>query len=255
MTIQQALEHALQKTTGQPIRIGGAGRTDAGVHAHGQVAAFTTVSRHHPETFVNALNHYLPEDIVVRAACVAPTGFHPRHDAGSRRYRYLIANRRTRPALSRTRALWVREPLDVPAMHAEAQTLIGKHDLASFSAPFDRPTVREVISACVTRQGCEITFEIEATAFLPQQVRRTVGVLLTVGKGAEKIGRIRALLDNPVLGAADQASPPHGLYLMEVKYPDGLVDFGVGRKARERERSSVGGPGGTHRTIGREQKR
>lgn len=225
MTIQQALEHALQKITGHPTRIRGAGRTDAGVHARGQVAAFTTASRHDSETFLNALNHYLPDDIAVRAACEAPAGFHPRHDARARRYRYLIANRRTRPALGRTRALWVREPLDVTAMHAEAQALVGTHDFGSFSAPYQRSTMREVKRACVTGTGCDIAFDIEATAFLPQQVRRTVGVLLAVGKGSEKPGSIQALLNAPFLGAADHAAPPQGLYLMSVQYPKGTLSF------------------------------
>lgn len=228
MTIQEALEHALHKMTGESLRIRGAGRTDAGVHARGQVAAFTTSSRHDPKTFVNALNHYLPDDIAVRAACEAPAGFHPRHHARSRRYRYLIASRRTRPALGRTRALWVKEPLNVAAMDAEARSLIGTHDWASFSAPLSDPaasTVREVKAASVTKTDCEVTFDIEATAFLPQQVRRTVGVVLAVGRGAEKPGRVQALLDNPVLGAADHTAAPHGLYLMEVKYPEGTLCF------------------------------
>lgn len=225
MTIQQALEQALQQITGHLTRIRGAGRTDAGVHARGQVAAFTTSSRHHPETFVNALNHYLPDGIAVRDACEAPAGFDPRHDAKFRRYRYLIANRPTRPALGRTRALWVRESLDVPAMRAEALALVGKHDFASFSAPYKRSTVREVKRVCIQQTGCEIAFDIEATAFLPQQVRRTVGTLLAIGKGSEEPGRIQALLNAPILGAADHAAPPHGLYLMSVQYSKGTLSF------------------------------
>jgi len=218
----------LNKITGERNRVKGAGRTDAGVHARGQVAAFTTRSRHDASTFMTALNHYLPEDISVRGACEAPRGFDPRRRASSRRYRYVIANRRSRPALDRARALWVRESLDTAVMDAEAQALVGRHDFASFSgslAGTDRSTVREVKGARIAVDGCAVSFDIEATAFLPQQVRRTVGILLAVGRGAERPGRVRFLLDHPALGAAGQVAAPHGLYLLSVTYPEGTLNF------------------------------
>ncbi len=227
VTVQGVLEQALQKLTGKRVRIRGAGRTDTGVHARGQVAAFETDAGHEPGTFMRAANHYLPEDVSVRAACEAPEGFDPRRQATSRRYRYLIANRPARPALDRARALWIREPLQVEAMDQAARRLEGEHDFASFSGPLSRPgsTVRRVRKTGVIRDGCMVSFEIEATAFLPQQVRRTVCLLLDAGKGESGPERIQDLLAHPVRGAADQAAPPYGLYLEEVSYAAGLLKF------------------------------
>lgn len=238
-TVQGALERALDRITGEANRVAGAGRTDTGVHAAGQVMAFTTASRHSPETFVEALNFYLAEDIAVRAACEAPTGFDPRRDARSRRYRYLVLNRRTRPALARSLALWVRQPLDDRAMNEGAGFLAGRHDMASFCAPPGQPggtTVREVFRAEVGRTGDLVYFDMEANAFLPQQVRRTMGVILEIGRGAQPPDAVRRLLERPVLGAASSVAPPHGLCLMEVVYPEGLLRF---PEVEERSRPAI----------------
>ncbi|MBI2885832.1 MAG: tRNA pseudouridine(38-40) synthase TruA [Chloroflexi bacterium] len=232
-TVQGALEQALHRLTGEMHRVAGAGRTDAGVHALGQVAACTTRAPHSPATFVAALNYYLDNDVAVRAACEVPLEFDPRRDATSRWYRYLIVSRPEPSPLARGRYLWVREALDLPAMQQAAGMLVGQRDLASFSGPLSGPrtTVRSVIRAEVEHKGDIIWFDMEASAFLPQQVRRTVGVLLAVGRGQAPPARMAQLVERPLLGAADVAAPAQGLYLMAVTYPPGMVTFSQQQEA------------------------
>lgn len=220
-TVQGTLETALNTITGESNRIRGASRTDTGVHALGQVATFITRSEHDPGTFTAALNFHLPDDVAVREA-VEPAGdIDVRHGALSRHYRYLILQRGTPSALSRGRAYQVRRVLDLGAMQAAADLLVGEHDFAGFSGRLSeqKTTVRRVLQARFTATGEWIIFDIEATAFLPQQVRRTMGVLVTVGTGEQPPTRVRALLDHPVLGAAANPLPPHALYLMHINYP------------------------------------
>ncbi|MCH7835271.1 MAG: tRNA pseudouridine(38-40) synthase TruA [Chloroflexi bacterium] len=226
-TIQDALERALRSLTGEPIRVALAGRTDAGVHARGQVAACTSGSRHGPDVFVRALNHHLPDQIAVRAAREVPLTFDPRRQAAGRRYRYTIHNGRQRPALLRRFVWQVAEPLDVDAMRQAAVSLVGQHDFVAFTQPSlagRQSTCRRMTRAEVKRSGRRIRVDMEANAFLPHQVRRTVGSLVEVGRGRLSPAEFEALVREARPGAASFAAPARGLCLMKVRYEDGLFD-------------------------------
>ncbi len=226
-TIQDALERALRSLTGEPIRVALAGRTDAGVHAGGQVAAFTSGSRHGLDVFVRALNHHLPDQIAIRAARGVPLTFDPRRQAVGRWYRYTIHNGRQRPALLRRFVWQVAEPLDDDAMRRAAASLVGQHDFAAFTQPSlagRRSTCRRLTRAEVRRRGHRILVDVEANAFLPHQVRRTVGSLVEVGRGRLSPGGFGDLLREAGPGAASFTAPARGLCLMKVCYKDGLFD-------------------------------
>lgn len=220
-TIQAELEAALGSLTGESIRVALAGRTDAGVHVRGQVASFLTASHHDTDTFVAALNYHLPEDISVRAAAVVPLAFDVRRQALSRRYRYTIHNSGQRPALGRRFAWQVRQPLDVAAMQKAARCLLGEHDFAAFTQPWlkaRRSTVRVIQEAQVSRRGRKVYIVMEASSFLPQQVRRTVGALVQVGSGKLPMEGFCDLVRSARPGAAAFAAPPQGLCLLKVRY-------------------------------------
>jgi tRNA pseudouridine38-40 synthase len=218
-TIQGELEKALKKLTGERTRLALAGRTDAGVHAEGQVVSFRTRAPYEVEVFVRALNVRLPQDIVVRSAREVPLSFQVRRQAKRRWYRYLIYNGRERPALRRGYCWHVARPLDVEAMQEAARHLVGEQDLAAFAAP-SAPgrTVRTVYRAEVSRRRSWVMLDIEAGSFLEQQVRRTVGALVKVGLGKQTVQDFRRLLASAKRGAATQAAPPRGLCLMAVEY-------------------------------------
>jgi len=201
----------------------GASRTDAGVHARGQVVSFLTTSRHEPEVYKRALNHYLPEDIAVQAAYEAPLSFDVRRDAKGREYQYVILNRPEPSPLCRLFAYRVNEPLDAAAMDAASRLFEGERDLASFTEmlePGIHSTVRRVSQARVTRQGDRVVFTVRANAFMPQQVRRMAGALTAVGAGKLNEAAFRRMLDVPRKGAAGPVLPACGLYLMRVMYQD-----------------------------------
>jgi tRNA pseudouridine38-40 synthase len=220
-TIQGELERALEKLTGERTRLALAGRTDAGVHAEGQVVSFRTQAPYEAEVFVRALNAHLPQDIVVRSAREVTLSFQVRRQARRRWYRYLIYNGRQRPALRRHYCWHIAQPLDVEAMREAARQLVGEHDLAAFVAP-SAPgrTVRTVYRAEVSRRRSWVMFDIEANSFLQQQVRRTVGALVQVGLGKQTVEGFRRLLASAEKGAATLAAPPRGLCLMAVEYKD-----------------------------------
>lgn len=219
-SIQGALEAALARLTGEAVRVAFAGRTDAGVHAMGQVAAFSTGAGYGAATFARALNALLPEDIAVRAAWEAAPDFDPRREARLRRYRYTIWNGETRSPLWRRHAWWVRPRLDTAAMAREAAALLGEHDLASFGGalPEGRGTRRRVFGTAVERQGPLVLVEIAASAFLPHQVRRTVGALVEIGSGRLGEGAFARWRDQPRAGSAGPSAPAHGLCLVSVEY-------------------------------------
>ena len=219
-TVQSVLEDAIVKATEEASRVAFAGRTDAGVHARGQVAAFSTGCRLDCETLQRALNAWLPEDVVVRAAAEVAGGFDPRRDARRRRYRYVIDNGPVRPALERGRAWHVAGALDVESMADAARRVAGRRDFAAFASRLEgetASTVRELYCFDVRRDGTTIELDLEANAFLPHQVRRMTGALLEVGRGKMSVEAYEALLDGPATGAGPAASA-HGLYLMSVEY-------------------------------------
>ncbi|MGH2587962.1 MAG: tRNA pseudouridine(38-40) synthase TruA [Dehalococcoidia bacterium] len=219
-SVQAALEEAIARLTGHSVRTAFAGRTDAGVHALGQVAAFDTEAAHTPEVWRRALNALLPEDIAVREAAAALAGFDPRRHARSRTYRYQIWNAPVRSPLWRRQAWHVRESLDVAGMSRAAAMLVGEHDFAAFggSPGPGRSTRRRVLRAELRTRGPLLSFEIEGTAFLPHQVRRTAGALAEVGRGRLPPERFQEWLEAPEPSVAGPAAPPHGLCLMTVSY-------------------------------------
>ncbi len=218
-SIQGELEKALLRLTGEPLRAAFAGRTDAGVHAQGQVAAFSTNSTLETEVFVRGLNAWLPDDIAVRRAQEVPEAFDPRRDASSRTYRYVIYNSPVRSPLQQTRAWHVADPLDTPAMREAGSELVGEHDFAAFSRREGVSTVRCVRRCDVSRKGPLVTVEMQANAFLRQQVRRIVGALVQVG--AHRLGpeEFRELLRKKEPASAGPVAPAHGLTLVRVEYP------------------------------------
>lgn len=218
-SIQQTLETAIEQLTGARPRVAFAGRTDAGVHARGQVAAFDTSSSLETPVFVSGLNAHLPDQIAVRWACEVNAEFDPRRHAVSRVYRYTIHNEAARSPLVRYRAWHVREPLDAGVMQQAASVLIGEHDFASFTRDEGISTVRCVHRCEVSSKPPNVFVEMEANGFLRNQVRRTVGALVQVGGGKLGVEGFQRLLDVPELASAGPVAPPQGLCLESVVYP------------------------------------
>ena len=222
-SIQEELEKAIEAVTAEKPRVKGAGRTDAGVHAIGQVVAFDTASRLPPETLVKALNAHLPDDIGVREGHRVTSDFDPRRNALSRQYRYTIVNRRTRSPLLRRTACLIREPLDVHEMDRASQAFVGKHDFARFATGMQDPsasTIRYMYRAAVRKEGEVIRFDIEGSSFLPRQVRRMAGALVDVGRGELSAAELAGMMDLKETDRVAQALSPQGLCLMAVKYDD-----------------------------------
>jgi tRNA pseudouridine38-40 synthase len=226
-TIQEALERALSSLTSEPIRVAMAGRTDAGVHARGQVAAFSTASRHGPAVLVRAVNSHLPRSIAVRAAREVASTFDPRRQATGRWYRYTVHNSAQRPALLRRTVWQVSDPLDVEAMRRAASYLVGQHDVAAFTLPSvaaRQGTVRRLTRVEASRSGSAVRLDVEGNAFLTRQVRRTTGALVEVGRGRLSVDGFAALVREAAPGSAGPTAPARGLCLMKVRYEDGLFD-------------------------------
>lgn len=224
-TLQGTLEAAIGKVTGQPVRVTASGRTDAGVHALGQVVGFTTESRHSPEVLLRAVNAELPPDIAVLEVREANEGFHAIRDAVCKRYRYVIHDAPVRDVFRRRYCWQVHQRLDAGAMDRAAQPLAGTHDFSSFeSSGAERATsVRTVYEIGVRRgDGPEhnlITLEVEADGFLYNMVRAIVGTLVEVGRGARPETWPAEVLQATDRRAAGPTAPPQGLFLVRVKYP------------------------------------
>ena len=220
-SIQEELEKAIHRLTGERVRVKGAGRTDAGVHARGQVVAFDTSAAHGEDVFQRALNHHLPSDIVVRKARSVPDDFDPRRMATSRRYAYTIDNGPVRSPLTRRASHHVATPLDVRRMRSAARHFVGRHDFARFAGRPDRAgasTVREITEFTVRRDGRMITLEVQGGSFLPHQVRRMAGALVDVGHEKLTPAQVKEMLDGDEAGAVAGALPPQGLCLLRVEY-------------------------------------
>ena len=226
-TIQGSLEEALGRFTGERIRIRGASRTDSGAHAEGQVVDFLTASRHPVSRFTAALNFFLPADIRVLNAVEVDDSFNSRRTALGRVYRYRILARPEPPALLRHTHYWVREALNVGAMAEAAKALVGTHDFRVIASghPPDRSAVRTVKRWEIHRTGDEVVIECEANGFLKQQIRRANGILLAIGKGKQPVELMGRTLEAGEDAAGAPTLPARGLCLVEVKYPDGVIDF------------------------------
>jgi tRNA pseudouridine38-40 synthase len=229
-TVQDTLEDALFDYTGEHQRISFAGRTDSGVHARSQVAAINIKRQDPTATVRNALNYYLPQDVAIRAVGEVDSDFDPRGDAVARCYRYRIQDGRPRGPLNR-RDAWQRTcMLDHDAM-AEAVALLprGPRDWAAFAGVVeeDISTTRTLFSFRVHRYGPHIIdLTLEADAFLPHQIRRTVGALERVGSLKLKPQAFAALVDAPA-NSVGPSAPPHGLILEAVRYELGAIDWGM----------------------------
>ena len=220
-TIQNELEEAIRLFCGQSSRVMSASRTDAGVHAEGQVVSFWAKSRLDTMTLVKALNYYLPRDIAVKAAYRASDDFNVRGDALSREYHYYILNSSTRSPFSQRFALFIPKMLDMEAMNEACQLIQGEHDFASFASSLDdsRSTLRNVYEAGIAKKGNFTVFRMVADSFLPHQVRSTVGLLIRLGLGKIGIEDFRDIMEARSLGLAGPLSPACGLYLKRVNYP------------------------------------
>ena len=219
-TVQGELEAALARLTGgerQPVD--GAGRTDAGVHAEGQVIAFSYAGRLTAKELGRALDALLPADVAIRDVRATPARFHPRYAARYREYRYTVWNGPRSPLRERT-ALGVRVPLDTAAMARAGSVLEGRHDFSSFGAT-DRSPVRTVHTVRVRRNGRTVTIDVRADAFLRGMVRRMVAVLLEVGQGKMNEDEVRSALAGPGPALDGAAVPARGLTLRRVTYAAG----------------------------------
>ena len=219
-SIQEELENAIESLTTVRATVRGAGRTDAGVHALGQIAAFDTESALPIERVVAGLNHYLGEQIAVRAAHEVTPTFDPRRHARSRVYRYRLLESGSPFPLRRSITHRVAHRLDAEAMRLAAASLVGEHDLRAFSGPQSsgRSFIRRMMRAEVVREDDELVVELEANAFLPQQVRRTVGALVDVGLGRMTVRAFEQMVESGAQGAAETVLPARGLTLQEVRY-------------------------------------
>ena len=236
-TVQGVLEDAWREFTGERLRVAFAGRTDAGAHARGQVAALHTATDHDTPTVRRALNHFLPEDVAVRAAAEVSADFDPRRDAVSRTYRYTLEDGAERSPLGRRHSWQLWERLDCAAFAAAAAALPkGEQDWAAFAGPVPSgySTVRTLSRLEARRRGprrLEVT--MEASGFLPHQVRRTVGALVRVGAGKMDAPGFSRLLGGPP-GSVGPTAPAQGLTLRCVRYPRGFVDWDDGDERRRR---------------------
>lgn len=221
-TVQSALHEAFSKIADHPISIVCAGRTDAGVHASGQVVHFDANILRDEKAWVVGANSVLPHDISVRWAKVVPDTFHARFTARGRRYRYVIYNDACRPAIGCEYITWQRAPLDVKKMQEAANHLIGEHDFTSFRSSECQAAqpVRILRELNITQSGPWIIVEVEATAFLHNMVRNIVGTLYEVGMNKKEPEWVNFVLDARDRTKGGATAPPTGLYLVDVSYPD-----------------------------------
>jgi tRNA pseudouridine38-40 synthase len=219
-SIQARIESALERVFSQKVRIRAAGRTDAGVHARGQVAAFRLPRHMEPVDLMRALNALLPADIAIVNLAPVEESFNPRRDARSRIYEYRVLNQPIRSAFEFRYAWLVREPLNLDAMNKAANLFLGEHDFAALRSlgSDEKTTVRRVLASQWRRDGGLLTYRVEATAFLRHMVRTMVAAMVEAGRGAISTETLACLLSSRDRARAPAAAPPCGLYLMEVRY-------------------------------------
>ena len=213
-TVEGALRAALGETFASVENLAVAGRTDSGVHALGQVASVDVEGGPPPERAAGALNSRLPDEITVTSGAVAPTGFHARHSALSRSYRYRLSTRATRSPFETRRSWWVPRPLDEIALSAAAAAIVGEHDFRAFTPTqtYHQVFIRSVERAEWIRRGDHLDFEITANSYLRHMVRSLVGTML------EAPETLPGLLDGSPRSDAGATAPPCGLYLVSVAY-------------------------------------
>jgi tRNA pseudouridine38-40 synthase len=220
-SIQDAVQAALSFVAGEPITAICAGRTDGGVHAVGQVIHFDTGAIRTPRAWVLGTNTRLAPSIALQWAGEVTAGFHARHRAIRRIYRYCILNRSARSALQRRRSAWIHRPLDAAAMHAAAQALVGEHDFSAFRSVEcqSKTPIRRVERIEVRRRGDYVWLEIAANAYLHHMVRNIVGTLIGAQREADPAGAMAQVLAGGNRRFAGATAPAAGLYLWRVEYP------------------------------------
>jgi tRNA pseudouridine38-40 synthase len=220
VSIQAVLERAISTFFGTPIRITGSGRTDAGVHALGQVANFSVDKEFDRHRILRGLNALTPADITIKEVEVVADDFDARRDGRSRIYEYHILNRPMPSPFYLNRAWHVHEQLDRAAMYKTIACLLGEHDFSSFRAAGCEAThpIRKVYRTSLEPRGELLVYTIEATAFLRHMVRNIVGTLMEVGRGLRTAQSFGELLEARDRNQAGPTAPPHALYLIEVKY-------------------------------------
>ncbi len=220
LAIQQVMEEALMKILKEPVRLYSSGRTDAGVHARGMVAAFRTSKTIPLQAFSDGLNSLLPPNIAVRDAAEAPVGFNPRYDAQGKHYRYTIHDGRHRSPLCRLYVWHLPLALDLVKMRQAADQLVGEHDFAAFRTTgcAAKTTVRMIFSVEVKRDGDFVKIDVKGSGFLRNMVRIMAGTLVEVGLGKLSPEHVGSLLSAPDKKTAGMTAPAKGLCLMEVFY-------------------------------------
>ncbi len=220
ISIQDKVQQAIGFVAGHPVEAICAGRTDSGVHALGQVIHFDTVAARSARAWVLGANTRLPPDIALQWAAEVGAGFHARHSAIRRTYRYCILNCSARSALQHARAAWIHRPIDARAMQIAAQVLVGEHDFSAFRSKEcqSNSPVRRIDCIEVRRDGDYVWLEISANAYLHHMVRNIVGTLLEAQLEADPAAAIAAVLDGADRHAAGATAPSCGLYLWKVDY-------------------------------------
>lgn len=219
--VQAEVERALSRIADAQVSVVCAGRTDAGVHAFGQVVHVDVPNPRPEQAWTLGTNTHLPDDVAVRWARAVDDDFHARYSATARRYRYVVHNTRARSAVWADRAAWWHYPLDAESMHAASQTLVGEHDFSSFRAAEcqSRTPWRRIDAIRVWREAAFVVLEVQANAFVHHMVRNIAGTLLMVGQGRfapDDVARILAARDRRVAGVT---APASGLYFMQAIYP------------------------------------
>ncbi|MCV2885638.1 tRNA pseudouridine(38-40) synthase TruA [Aestuariibacter sp. AA17] len=221
-SVQEHLEKALSTVASESIEVACAGRTDAGVHATGQVVHFDTNAQRPDKAWTMGVNANLPDSVAVRWVQTVPDTFHARFSATARRYRYVIFNHRFRPAILHSGVTHVYADLDAEKMHRAGQSLLGEHDFSSFRAALcqSKSPYRHVTHLKVERRGQYIVIDIQANAFVHHMVRNITGSLIEVGAGRKPENWIAELLAKKDRKLAAATAKPNGLYLVDVTYPE-----------------------------------
>jgi tRNA pseudouridine38-40 synthase len=221
-TVQTELQIALSSIANEPVEVFCAGRTDAGVHALGQVVHFDTRAERPEHSWLFGTNSKLPNDIAVQWVREVSDDFHARFMAQSRRYRYVIANTPARAALADRFTTWVYHPLDERAMHEAAQALIGTHDFSAFRAAEcqAKSPIKTIELANVVREDSYVILDILGNAFLHHMVRNIIGTLLPIGQGEKPVKYMTQVLESRKRSQAGMTAKPCGLTLIEINYPD-----------------------------------
>jgi len=221
-TVQEALETTLSKIADAPISVQCAGRTDRGVHASHQLVHFDTPVARHEKAWVMGANTQLPDGVSVYWARPVSGDFHARFSATARRYRYIILNTASRPAILSKGVSWDKRPLNVELMHKEAQCLVGEQDFTSFRAVAcqSNTPMRNIHYVNVYRKSQFVVIDIQANAFLYHMVRNIAGVLMAVGSGWQREGWTQKVLSSKDRSSGGVTAKPEGLYLVDVSYPE-----------------------------------